>query len=356
MFPSIHKCSTLAVLVAVIAATQAARANEIYSPVLAPVAPGPIDGVPPVARVPGKEYTDALDVTHVPSPHAVQPTQIGMFDGIGGAQDGLRLSDYATNIGGFHIDAQSQVRDVLFEEARDNRVSLIVSTSFDQMLGGGIALAAERTTGAVQPFAASTQIVSHPHAGGQLRDVDSIDLWGPEGQPHAAFYSFRDDPNNTSIYTLQALAFGFLQPYLTRGEIAGAIGNTGLTPLIDVDALMVHDIGTGFTPFDGDFGPGDSIMFSIAPIPNPEGGDFYDGGEVWVWEHGQPAQFLNHGGHLWNTAFNVGAAFGVQTENIDALEAVGVPEPGTAALALCALSCQYIIRRATRKYASQYQA
>src|SRR5688572_32123282 len=45
---------------------------------------------------------------------------------------------------------------------------------------GGIALAAERPSGAMQPFAASAQIVSHPHAGGQLRDIDSVDLWGPD--------------------------------------------------------------------------------------------------------------------------------------------------------------------------------
>jgi hypothetical protein len=344
MSPSIQIRLTLALIGAFAALASGTFANEIYSPVLNPVAPGAVDAVPPVARVPGKEYTDVLDMTHVPSPHAVQPTQVGMFDGVGGARDGLRLSDYATNVGNFHIDAQSQVRDVLFEEARDNRVPLIVSTSFDQMLGRDVALAAERPSGAMQPFATRSQIVSHPHAGGRLRDIDSVDLWGPEGQPHAAFYSFRDDPNNTSIYTLQVLAAGFLQPYLTRGEIAGAIGNTGLTPFIDVDALMVHDVGTNFSPFDGDFGPGDSVMFSIAPIPNPEGGDFYDGGEVWVWEHGQPAHFLNHGGHLWNTAFNVGAALGVQTENIDALEAVGVPEPGTMVLALGASTWAFISR------------
>src|SRR5688500_18357316 len=122
MSPSISPRHNLIALVVAVAAAQAAIANEIYSPVIAPVAPGPFDAVPPVSRVPGKEYTDALDVTHVPSPHAVQPTQIGIFDGLGGAQDGLRLTDFAPNIGNFHIDAQSQVRDVLFEEARDNRV------------------------------------------------------------------------------------------------------------------------------------------------------------------------------------------------------------------------------------------
>jgi hypothetical protein len=268
-----------------------------------------------------------------------------MFDGLGGAQNGLRLSDFAPNFESFHIDAQSQIRDVMYREVVDDRVPLIVSTSFDQMLGGNVALAAERPSGAVQSFATSTQIVNHPHIGGQLRDIDSVDLWGREEQPHAAFYSFRDDPFNTSVYTLQVLAPGFLQPYLSTGQIAGAIGNTNLAPLIDVDGLMVHDVGTATNPFDGTFGPGDSVMFSIAPIPNPEGGDFYDGGEIWVWNFGAPAQFLKHGGHLWDTAFNVGGTFGVQTENIDALEAVSVPEPAVTALLLVGLTCLSMIRR-----------
>jgi hypothetical protein len=319
-------------VVACAAMASISAANEIYSPVLLPISPLAVDGVPPVERVPGKEFTDRLDMTYVPTPHAAQPTQIGLFDGLGGAKNGLRLSDYATSIANFNVDAQSQIRDALYREVVDNRVPLIVSTSFDQMLGGGVALAAERPSGSMQSFATSAQIVSHPHVGGQLRDIDSVDLWGPENQPHAAFYSFQDDPFNTSVYTLQVLAPGFLQPYLSTGQIAAALGNPNLAPLIDVDGLMAYDVGTPTNPFDGSFGPGDSVMFSIAPIPNPEGGDFYDGGEIWVWQFGQPAKFLDHGGHLWDTAFNVGAALGVQTENIDALETVSIPEPAVAAL------------------------
>jgi hypothetical protein len=332
-------------VIACAAMASIASANEIYAPVVMPITPLEVDGVPPVERVPGKEFTDRLDMTYVPTPHAVQPTQIGMFDGLGGAQNGLRLSDYAPSFGNFNVDAQSQIRDTLFREVVNNRVPLVVSTTFDQMLGGNVALAAERPSGINQSFATSTQIVSHPHVGGQLRDIDSVDLWGPEGQSHAAFYSFEDDPANVSVYTLQVLAPGFLQPYLTTGQIATAIGNPNLAPLIDLDGLMVHDVGTPTNPFDGSFGPGDAVMFSIMPIPNPEGGDFYDGGEIWVWQFGQPAKFLDHGGHLWDTAFNVGAALGVQTENIDALEAVSVPEPAVAALVAVGIACACSIRR-----------
>jgi hypothetical protein len=174
--------------------------------------------------------------------------------------------------------------------------------------------------------------------GGQLRNIDSVDLWGPEAQSRAAFYSFGGDPGDVSIYTLQGLAPSFLAPYVTTAEIGGAIGNTALAPLIDVDGLMVNDVGTGFNPFDGEFGPGDSMIFSIAPIPNPEGGpDFFDGGEIWLWEFGQPAEFLDHGGHLWDTAFDVRGTFGTQSENVDAIEAVSIPEPSSIAFVIAAI-------------------
>lgn len=337
----------LSALVVTLAAATS-HGNEIYFPVVAPVSPAPQDNVPPVSRVPGKQYTDSLDMNHVPSPHAVQPSQLGHFDGAGGARNGLPLGAYGGFADQWHVDAQAQIKDPLFTAARTNRVPLIVSTEFDQMLGSDTALAAERTGGGVQSFATRSQVVNHPHTGGTLRDLDSVDLWGPENAEHAAFYSFKDDPAGTAIYTLQVLAPGFLNPYLSTGEIAGAIGNTALTPFIDVDALMVHDVGTGFNPFDGQFGPGDSIMFSIAPIEDPNGNLLYDGGEIWVWDYGKPAEFLEHGGHKWDTAFDVAGTFRVNVENIDALEAAGVPEPQAAVLGAIALACGGLYRRFRR--------
>lgn len=319
-------CSTHLLLCALFASS--VYADEAYSPVSQPITPGVIDAVPAVEDVPGKDFSDALDMTYVPSPHAIQPSQLGMFDGLGGARNGLLLSDFLPALDGLNVDAQSQVRDTLFPEVVANRVPLVVSTNFDEMLSGDVALAAERATGAVEAFATSTQIVNHPHVGGQLRDIDSVDLWGPEADVHAGFYSFADDPDGVAVYAHTTLAVGGISPYLSSNDIATAIGNPGLSDLIDIDAVMVNDVGTGFNPFDGDFGRGDSILFSITPIPNPNGGpDLFDGGEVWVWNHGQPAQFLEHGGHVWDTTFDVQSTFGVFTENIDALEAVSVPEP-----------------------------
>ena len=76
---------------------------------------------------------------------------------------------------------------------------------------------------------------------------------------------------------------------------------------------------------------GDSIMFSIKPI-SVGGITIFDGGEIWVWDGSPagPAQFLVHGGHVWDTAFDVMGTFDVTFENINALEAVSeppIPEP-----------------------------
>ena len=326
-------------------------ANEIYSPVVAPVTPAENDLVPKVERVPGKLYTDRLDLTHTTTPHSVRPTQLGNWDGRGGARDGQFLALNNTPLMEHHVDAQSQLVDRLFEGVVNNRNPLIVSAEFDSMLGNDSALVAERTGGSVETFATRNQVVDHPHAGGLLRDIDSVDLWGREDadQPtgHAGFFSFGTDPKNTSVY------YNFLggvavnpQPYLSKNDIANAIGDPNIAPQIDVDGLMVRDIGTGINPFDGNFGPGDSIMFTIAPVADASGAVRYDGGEIWVWEHGSPAQFLKHGGHTWDTAFDVAGLLGVNTENIDALEAVGaIPEPGSLALLVGGTIATVVTRR-----------
>ena len=46
-----------------------------------------------------------------------------------------------------------------------------------------------------------------------------------------------------------------------------------------------------------------------------------------------PASFLNHGGHLWDTAFPVANTFGLNSENVNAIESAStIPEPITAIL------------------------
>ena len=42
---------------------------------------------------------------------------------------------------------------------------------------------------------------------------------------------------------------------------------------------------------------------------------------------GDTAHYLFHGGHLWNTEFEVMATYNTASENINALEAANIPEP-----------------------------
>ena len=339
--------TTLSMIVVLSAYSGKSYADPIYTPVVSPVTPSEGNVVPKVESVPGKRFTDMGDMDYNPIPHALSPSQIGEFDGIGGARNGLRLGDFETQLGEYHIDAQSQVNDALFDSVINNKVPLIVSTTGDNMLGSNVSLAAETPTGATQSFATSTQIVNHPHPGGQLNDIDSVDMWGLEGLQAAGFYSFEGDTTGVSIYSNLLLGPGGVAPYLTQADIAGAIGQTNLVPFIDVDALMVRDIGEGLNPFDGTFGPGDAIMFSLAPVTVP-GGPVIDGGEIWVWEFGLPAVFLDHGGHIWDTAHSVSSRFDTQFENVDALEAAGVPEPTTCvlgAMAAVAICCTRFTRK-----------
>jgi hypothetical protein len=94
---------------------------------------------------------------------------------------------------------------------------------------------------------------------------------------------------------------------------------------MDVDAIMVLGV---------------QLIFSIQPITVPGTPIAFDGGEIFEYDGpGMPTRFLNHGGHDWDTAFDVMGTFHLQNENIDALEAVSqfVPEPTSAMLLLMGL-------------------
>ena len=116
----------------------------------------------------------------------------------------------------------------------------------------------------------------------------------------------------------------------------GGIGVGGpywgqLVELMDVDAIMT-------------FGP--QVTYSIRPISfiatTPQGPVpvTFDGGEIFEYDDPTtPTRFLNHGGHLWDTAFDVRGTFNLLNENIDALEAVSaVPEPSCIAMLLLGIT------------------
>ena len=115
-------------------------------------------------------------------------------------------------------------------------------------------------------------------------------------------------------------------------EIARAIGRPELESQVDLDALLMA-------------GP-DSLVFSIAPL-YVDGKMVFDGGEIWTWNRtaSPAAAFLNHGGHLWDTSFEVAKTFGLHSEDVTVLATAPVPEPETYAMFLTGLGLLGLARR-----------
>ncbi|NEP27076.1 hypothetical protein, partial [Moorena sp. SIO3I6] len=186
--------------------------------------------------------------------------------------------------------------DAFFYPVINNQATLVFSTSFDDKIYY------ETPTGANNIWATANQI-DQPGPGIDLgvTDVDALELWGGRdanrfsiyGDPKVAVYNYNSDGTTSALYTQQ--------------EIANAIGvDDEFADLVNLDAMMTS--GNNW------------IMFSIDPIE--EAG--LDGGEIWVWERGSgSADFLKHGGHLWDTDFKVMETFGTASENVNALEAIG---------------------------------
>jgi hypothetical protein len=130
-------------------------------------------------------------------------------------------------------------------------------------------------------------------------------------------FSLVGDPGGTSVWSFLG-GPPLPVPYISKTTIWNAVvalGFTGVEAQVDLDALMVWD-----ELCDGGWGiaGGDTIVFSIAAAAN------WDGGELVVLDPAGLPSFLNHGGHLWNTAFPVAATFGVGTEEVDGIEAAFV--------------------------------
>ncbi len=122
----------------------------------------------------------------------------------------------------------------------------------------------------------------------------------------------------------------------------GGIGVGGglwsqLVELMDVDAIMTQ---------------GSQVNFSIRPLAlsqfDPLLPDF-DGGEIFLYDGpATPTQFLVQGGYTWNTALDIMTTFNVPDENIDALESISVPEPGSMVLLSLGMLGLLVARRRRR--------
>ncbi len=317
---------------ALLVAGSLARAGP-FAPLGPHVFPAPDGALPPPYRVPGKEYSDRPDKDATTPVPILDPEQVILWDGAGGVADGYDYSgSRPLDTEEREVDALANRRDVLALEAMADRAHLLFSVTGDGVdtvhyeLWGG---PPSGGTWAVPP------IVDQHY----VADLDGLEVWGDDGTSDSICYSLAGDPivpgtaTRTSVWTYVAGPTSV--PYIASAALAAAIGRTDLADQIDLDGMMVHDVEGNET-----FDPGDTIMFTIAPI------DVFDGGEIWVWTESGPTAFLVHGGHVWDTPFDVMGTFGLQEENVDALEAVSyVAEPGS--LSVLGLAVLALRRRRT---------
>jgi hypothetical protein len=210
------------------------------------------------------------------------------------------------------------------------------------------------------------------------RDVDGLELWGPEpknvpiGSDASAFADSDKYSVDTDISTGVGGAFSVWNydtsggtgstPYvghaLVTALVQSLLDEPNLNPeLINLDALMVQDDVSLPTRFD----PGDKIIFSIRQVAATfaaDGSGFQTTGSEIFWMDGASTvaapvgNYLFHGGHLWDKAYALthmttvlmgpeGQPVKAQLD-LNALEAVGSPEPTSALLMLIgvlAISC-----------------
>jgi hypothetical protein len=311
--------------------------------------------IPGVTTVPGKEYSNNLDHTY---DQLSSPGQTVNWDGAGGTSDGLNFS----STGGFprveegtfiqqQVDALGNGGDYLYDEVTTNFAPLLFSVSPGTH---SPALEAahiyyENTDGSGGVWATPGQINSTPvgttGAPAPLSDVDGLEIWGGTDTSH---YSLTGDAINglTSVYSTTggSSATTYIDQPTINSALQGLLNMGGghipdLHGLhIDVDAMMLSDqFGTQET-----FDHGDRILFSVAPLEDSLMATIFDGGEIFELIGGSSsATYLSHGGHLWDTAFDVAGTFGLMSENINALEAasVAIPEPSTYILLGMTMCC-----------------
>lgn len=300
------------------------------------VSPAPGTLIPPPALVPGKEYTDLRDKNDL---GVGDPDQVLAWDGFGGTADGY---DYSGSLLAFQLPANNEVDalaapgDALYRAVIADRAALAFSVSGYNAVHVEPVLAAGGS-GAAYMWASPAQIDANG-----VHDIDALELWGSNASPKddAFNFSIAGDPFATlatgaaakvSVWQYDGVAAS--SPLIFTSDLAAAIdmqyGGPGvggplwsqLVELMDLDGLMSF---------------GGEAIFSIRPIAlsqtNPLLPDF-DGGEIFVYSGAlQPTTFLQHGGHLWDTPFNVAATFGLPSENVEALEAIAIPEPSTIGL------------------------
>jgi hypothetical protein len=333
----------LAVLL--LSATLAAHAGS-YKP-QGPFVPGvPGSIIPGPKNVPGKEYSDHLDKDGRTG--APDPEQNIAWDGVGGVADTFDYTGSRILVDGTidEVDALANRGDLLFNAVIANTSALLFSVDHDprihyESIGGGFGV-----------WANPSSIDQHG-----VVDLDGLEVWGPEPDAPPGSVTTTDDANRYSlekprgydpplnqmdplgvaVWNYDAINH-ISNPWWKQSELAIAIAPLAPPETVSVDYIEENFNLDGMMNYDVSFDdvplPGDRIMFTIDPILDPAGSVIFDGGEIFTYTRGAAsAAFLTHGGHQWNTAFQVQATFGLVSENVNALEAAStVPEPGSMLL------------------------
>ena len=263
--------------------------------------PIPITRPVSVTKVTGKEYSNNADKDTFGTP---DPGQTLLWNGTGATQDGI---DYRTN---GQVDAMANPGDAFFKEVISDKAALVFSTTFDDTIFFELPAGSFGPRGGI--WARPNQIdAPGPGSDPGVQDVDALELWGPDNFSDASYYSVYGDAMIDPL-TGQVLSGAVFDQnnnvIFTNKEITKAVNQVTNKNLraVNLDAMMVF---------------GDEIMFSIDPIQG------LDGGEIFVYDQSTGnSSFLKHGGHLWDTSFDVMGTFGTASENINALEAVPTQE------------------------------
>lgn len=303
----------------------------------------------PVVKHPGKEYSEEFDrnaAGFLDSSQNVRfdgrpPPGSGIVDTFDyndpGGPTGGGLSDGSTDPTQ-QVDALANHGDAFYNNVVANGTAILFSTRVGANVQGagfdagapGCALnpiCYETIGGAIGTWATPLQVTQEAGLPAPddttgtitiMRNLDGLEVWGPDDTDDADRYSLFDDiVTGVSIYNLDKSAF------LTQAFLAGALGAFDsrfqfFLNLIDLDALMVLEDG------DGIFETGESILFSLWPLLGAAG--FADIGDAaYVMDGSGAITYLDHGGHLWDNDW-----LGL---NVDALEAAaGIPEPASLTL------------------------
>ncbi len=331
--------AAIAALVGIALLIESAAANP-WVPIANPANPFPGPQVPGPKLVPGKDFSDVRDRDAAGVP---DPEQVVAWDGSGGVRDSFDYTGTQPAPVGQQpqeVDGLAAGGDALFHAVRDNQAALLFSVETDPniMFERETGLPASPPGFGVWATALDIDAMNPPV------DTDGLEVWGGDNNDDSDRYSLAGDPAIAGGGKVAVWSFtppgGPSAPHTLTTDLAAAMdlqyGGPGvggpywshLVELMDVDAIMT-------------FGP--LITFSIrpldlAPFSQPGGPPLptFDGGEIFEYNAAnQPTKFLNHGGHLWDTAFDVRGSFGLNNENVDAIEGVaGVPEPGTMMLLL----------------------